>query len=152
MALLFATLQFLDATRTMLDSYFFRAQRQDLTVTFTEPRNEDVLYALAQIPGVIRVEPARGVPVKLRSGNRVERAAIESTADRPELSMHIDSHGNEAALPLRGLMLSRQLADKLQVKAGNRVTVELLGGRRTVSTMPVAGSSPPASACRLERS
>ena len=66
--LLFSTIQFLDSSRTMLDSFFFRAQRQDLTVTFTEPRNEDVLFALAQIPGVLRVEPnsRRGGESKLR--------------------------------------------------------------------------------------
>ena len=42
-ALLFATLQFLDASRTMVDSFFLRGQRQDLTVAFVEPRHEDVL-------------------------------------------------------------------------------------------------------------
>lgn len=136
--LLFSTTQFLDSSRTMLDSYFFRAQRQDLTVTFTEPRNEQALFALAQIPGVLRVEPIRGVAVKIGHGNRIERAAIESARPNSQLSMRIDREGAALAMPASGLMLSRQLADKLAVRAGENVQVEMLGGRRTRLTMPVA--------------
>jgi len=139
LALLFATLQFLDSSRAMLDSYFFRAQRQDLSVTFTEPRNEDVLYELEQLPGVLRVEPVRGVPVKLSFANRMERTAVESTSEEAMLSARIDSLGDELALPSAGLMLSRQLADKLGVTAGEIAHVELLGGRQTQLDLPVAG-------------
>jgi len=35
-------------------------------------------------------------------------------------------------------MLSRQLADQLSVSAGDRVLVELLGGRRTRTMQPVS--------------
>lgn len=136
--LLFATMQFLDSSRTMLDSFFFRAQRQDLTVTFTEPRNEDALFALAKIPGVLRVEPTRSVAVKISHGNRIERAAIESARPDSQLSLRIDGRGTAIDLPVAGLMLSRQLADKLAVHSGNRVQVEMLGGRRTLLTLPVA--------------
>jgi putative ABC transport system permease protein len=136
--LLFATTQFLDSSRTMLDSFFFRAQRQDLTVIFTEPRNETVLFALAHIPGVLRVEPTRGVAVKISHGNRTERTAIESARADSQLSMRIDNDGSAIALPVSGLMISRQLADKLAVRAGDRVIVEMLGGRRTTLTLPVA--------------
>ena len=48
--LLFSMMQFLDASTSMLDTFFFRAQRQDLSVSFTEPRNADVLDELARIP------------------------------------------------------------------------------------------------------
>ena len=136
--LLFATTQFLDSSRTMLDSYFFRAQRQDLTVTFTEPRNEAALFALAQIPGILRVEPTRGVAVRISHGNRTERTVIESAAADSRLSLRIDRDGRTFALPVSGLMLSRHLADKLGVQAGERVVVHMLGGLGTEKTMPVA--------------
>lgn len=136
--LLFSTVQFLDSSRAMLDSFFFRAQRQDLTITFIEPRRQDVLFALAQLPGVLRVEPTRAVAVKIGHGNRSERTAIESTRADSLLSARIDQNGSEIALPVSGLMLSRQLADKLKVGAGDRVQVELLGGRRTRQTLTVA--------------
>jgi len=138
MALLFSNMQFLDSSRTMLDSYFFRAQRQQLTVTFVEARNDDVLYALAQMPGVQRVEGTRAIAVKISHGHLSERSAIESADAHSVLTARIDSDGSEIALPPAGLMLSRQLAEQLDVHAGGKVLVEMLGGRRTRSFQPVA--------------
>lgn len=137
MGLLFATMQFVDASRTMIDSWFLRSQRQDLTITFIEPRNEAVLHALAQMPGVLRVEPTRAVAAKISHGNRTERGAIESAPEGAVLTARIDGDGQAIDLPPAGLMLSRQLADKLGVKTGERVTVEMLGGRRTRAFLPV---------------
>lgn len=133
LGLLFATMQFIDASRTMIDQFFARGQHQDLTVTFTEPRNEGVVYELAQLPGVQRVETTRAIPVKLHYRNRSERTAIESADPDAMLTARIDSSGAEIALPPSGLMLSRQLASQLGVRAGDAVLVEQLGGRRTRS-------------------
>lgn len=138
LALLFATLQFLDSSRAMLDSHFFRAQRQDMTVTFTEPRNEDVLYELEQMRGVLRAEPVRGAPVKLSFLSRTERTVIETAREDAVLSARIDAAGNELGLPPAGLMLSSRLAEKLAVAAGDNVQVDLLGGRQTQLDLPVA--------------
>ncbi|MCB5425954.1 FtsX-like permease family protein [Altererythrobacter sp. CC-YST694] len=138
MGLLFATLQFLDSSRTMLDSFFFRSQRQDLTVTFTEPRNTAAVRALAQIPGVLRVEPLRAVPVILRNGTHSRRTAIESVSPEARLTARIDSDGSEIAVPPGGVMLSRQLADKLALRAGEPVEVEQLGGRHIRMALPVS--------------
>ena len=134
-ALLFATLQFLDASRTMIDSFFLRGQQQDLTVTFIEPRNERALYELRQIPGVLRVEPVRAV--QLSNGNLTERTAIESARPDSQLTARIDADGSVIELPPAGLMLSRQLADQLSIRAGDRVEVQMLGGRRTETLLPV---------------
>jgi putative ABC transport system permease protein len=139
MGLLFATMQFIDSSRTMLDGYFYRSQRQDLTVTFIEPRSEAVLHALRQLPGVIRAEAIKAVPVKLSRGNRVERGAIESAPPDSLLTARIDQKGHEIALPPAGLMLSRQMANKLAVRSGDRILVQMLGGRRTRALLPVAG-------------
>lgn len=137
MGLLFATLQFLDSSRTMLDSFFFRSQRQDLTVTFTEPRNAAAIHALAQIPGVLRAEPIRAVPAVLRRETNSRRTAIESVSPETTLTARIDRSGSEITAPPGGLMLSRQLADKLGVRAGEPLEVEQLGGRHTRMVLPV---------------
>ena len=136
--LLFATLQFLDASRTLLDSYFMRGQKQDFTVTFVEARNEDAIFDLETIPGVLRVEPMRAFPAKLTNGTRSERAAIESVDPRSQLRARIDSSGNEVTLPPAGLTLSRQLADELAAAPGDLIEVDILAGRRTKLFLPVA--------------
>lgn len=137
--LLFATLQFIDSSRTMLDTWFLRAQRQDLTVALIESRNEDALFALAQVPGVLAVEPANSVAVRIAHGARAERAALEGIVPGARLSQRIDAEGRVLAPPAAGLMLSRQLADKLAVRAGERVEVQLLGGLQTVLELEVTG-------------
>lgn len=137
MGLLFATLQFIDSSKFMLESYFFRAQQQDISVTFTEARNEDVLFELAQTPGVLRVEPVRGLSVEMSSGNRLERTALEAIPPDAKLTARIDQDGNVIEMPPGGLMLSRQLADQLRVEAGDNVYVKMLGGRRTEAMLPV---------------
>lgn len=137
MGLLFATLQFIDASRAMLDQFFARSQHQDLTVTFTEARNRDVIHALAQLPGVLRVEPTRAIPVQMRLGNRSERTALESVDPESRLTARIDINGQEIALPPAGLMLSRRLADQLAANVGDVIRIEQLGGRRTQLAEPV---------------
>ncbi|HEY6868372.1 MAG TPA: ABC transporter permease, partial [Novosphingobium sp.] len=137
MGLLFATLQFVDASRAMLDQFFSRTQQQDLTVTFTEPRNEDVIFALSQIPGVIRVETSRAIPVILHLRNRNKRTAIEGAEPDARLSARIDSRGREVSLPPAGIMLSRQLANQLDAKIGDRIEVEMLGGNRAHTVQPL---------------
>lgn len=138
LGLLFATIQFIDGSRAMLDNYFFRAQRQDISVTFNEAQNEQVLMELASLPGVIRVEAARAVPAVLRKGQRSERVAIEATGEGDRLTARVDADGFEVPVPASGLMLSRALAAKLDLAPGDRAEVELLGGRQTRTTLTVA--------------
>ena len=137
MALLFSTLQFIDSSEFMLESYFFRSQQQDISVTFTEARNEDVILELRQMPGVLRVEPVRALSVEMSHGNRLERTALEAIPPDAKLSARIDQDGNTIEMPPGGLMLSHQLADQLHVKAGDNVYVKMLGGRRTEAMLPV---------------
>lgn len=138
LGLLFSTLQFIDSSSAMLDDYFHRAQRQDITVSFIERRNEDVIYALESIPGVIAVEPINALPVRLSSGNRSKRTAIETAAPDARLTARIDARGKEIALPAAGLMLSKPLADRLGVSAGDQVNVEVLTGNRTRAMLPIS--------------
>ncbi len=140
LGLLFSTVQFVDASRTMLDDFFFRAQRQDLTVTFIEPRNEDVLYELTSIEGVIAVEATRATPVRLSFGSKSERTVIESASADATMMARVDSGGGEVGLPPAGLILSRQLAQQLGVAVGQSVQVELLAGRRITREMKVSAT------------
>ena len=138
MGLLFATVQFHDSSSFMIRTFFVRAQSQDLTVTFTHPRNHGALHELAALRGVIRVEAVRAVPVRLSHANRTERASIESVSPQSLLSARIDGNGTRIDLPPQGLMLSRQLASQLGVRAGTAVMVEVLDGERTSSTHRVS--------------
>jgi putative ABC transport system permease protein len=128
--LLVATLQFFDSVAIMIDSFFFRAQRQDVTVRFVELRADPVRGEVARMPGVLRAELRRGVGVKLTRGPRSKRVAILGVDPGSQLSQQVDALGNTIDLPPSGLLLSKRLAEHLQAEVGDLVAVEVLQGRR----------------------
>jgi putative ABC transport system permease protein len=137
LGLLFTTIQFIDATNAMLDTYFFRTQHEDISVALSESRQLSVVHDMMRQPGVLYVEPQRAVPVRLTHGQFEERAAIESTSNADRLSERIDSDGAPVYVPPGGLVLTKVLADKLEVRAGEVVHVEMLQGKRVQADMVV---------------
>jgi len=128
-----------DALDFMLDAQFNVAQRQDITLTYVEPRPAKALYEAQHLPGVIHVEPFRAVPARLRFNHRDRRVAIMGLPDRPQLQRLIDDELHEVDLPPEGMMLSEKLARVLQLKLGDLATIEVLEGSRPVVRVPVAG-------------
>jgi putative ABC transport system permease protein len=138
-AVLITSMQWLDAIEHMVDVYFRKAQSQDVTMIFAEPRSIDVTYAVARLPGVRTVEPMRIVPAKLRFGWREQRESLQALPMQQRLYRVYDAKGTALTLPPEGLMISSMLAEMLQVQRGDRITVEILEGRREVLQIPVAG-------------
>ena len=87
--------------------------------------------SLARIPGVLQVEPGRRVAVRFIHGQRSETGAgRRARASPPELQRVIDVDGRQALAGRDGLLMSDRLADKLGLRAGDTVTVEMREGRR----------------------
>lgn len=138
--LLFSTLQFIDASKVMLDVFFGDAQRQDMTVTLVEPLGSNVVFELASLPGVIAAEPGRAIAVRLGREGHSERVALEGAPDNAELVARVDRAGKVVPVPPEGVMLSGMLARQLDVSMGGVVEVEMLGGRGTRTTLPVTAT------------
>ena len=128
---------FLDSIDVLMDLQFYVTQRQDVTVTFVEPRSARSLYELQRLPGVVAVEPLRAVPARLRAGPKSRQVSIMGLVERPRLNRVVDAVEGPVALPSSGLVLSLKLAEILGVKEGDPVTVEVLEGRRPIVTAPV---------------
>jgi putative ABC transport system permease protein len=136
-ALLIGTLFFIDAMEEMMASYFDVANHQDMQVSFVEPRTRAAFFALLRAPGVLDAEPYRNVPVRLRYGHLEERAALTGLPLDARLSRMVDANMNPVIPPPSGLVLSRDLADKLDIDAGERLTIEATEGRRPVFEIAV---------------
>jgi putative ABC transport system permease protein len=54
----------------MIDTIWFRADRQDATLTFAADRSQDAIREVARLPGVIAAEPFRAEAATLRNGHR----------------------------------------------------------------------------------
>jgi putative ABC transport system permease protein len=116
---------------------FYDVQRFDLSVSTVEPVSTDMVHELASLPGVYVVEPQRNVAARLRSRNHSRRVGISGLPRDSRLKRLIDKYGDEIQMPPEGLVLSRKLADVLDVKAGETVRVEVLQDKRPTADVPV---------------
>ena len=121
-----------------LDTTFTVVDRSDLTISFAGPIERGALHEIATRDGVWQAEPVRFVPAILRNGRHTHRGSIQGQPTDARLSRAIDS--DKQAIPMRedGLILSTTLAAKLDIRAGDRITVEVRDGRRPTLELPVA--------------
>lgn len=138
-AVLVISLHWLDAITHMVQVYFFDAQHQDVTVALTDPQSIEITRDFARMPGVQAVEPARMLSVRFRNGTREKRESISALSSEAWLQPAYDAKGEVVPVPPEGLVLSEKLAELLDVRRGESVTVEVLEGRRPVREVPVAG-------------
>jgi putative ABC transport system permease protein len=119
-----------DSLDEMIRVQFRMAQRDDVSVDFNEVRSPAALHALASMPGVLRVEGYRNLPVRLRAGAAWKKTVITGLAPGGELRRLLDEREQAIALPPQGLVLSKKMSELLGVRVGNLVQVEVMQGRQ----------------------
>jgi len=129
-ALLITALFSVDSVEFMIDVSYFQTDRQDATLTLTERQGIGVIDSIAHLPGVMRVEPYRVVPSKLRHGHLERKVAIYGKPRDMELSRVLDADFRAVTLPPTGLMVNSRVAELLGVRRGDTIEVEVLEGRR----------------------
>ncbi|MDP3084910.1 MAG: ABC transporter permease [Rubrivivax sp.] len=128
---------FRDAIEFIVDTQFTLVMRNDVAVWSVEAVPGSAAGELQRLPGVATVESSRFVPVTLINGHRRERTLLRGYAAAPELYRIIDAHNRETLASGNGLVLTDRLADKLGLRIGDRVQVEVLEGRPRLLTLPV---------------
>jgi putative ABC transport system permease protein len=137
-AVLLIGFAFIDVMTVLIDEQFVRAMRQDVTLTFVEPRSADAVHNVERLPGVIAVEPLRVVPARLRVGHRHRTLTVTGLVDAPTLNRVVERDGGVLSLPAHGLVLSKMLGEILGVGPGGTVRLEVLEGVRPVRDVRVA--------------
>lgn len=126
------------ALDVIVDLQFEQAQREDLSVSFVRPVDGRVAGELAHLPGVLRVETERVVPVRVRKGQRSRETAITGLAPDADLRRVVEWPRRIVEIPPEGLLLSATLARILDVDVGDSVVVEVLEGDRRSREVRVA--------------
>ncbi len=130
---------FVDAVQTMNDLQFRGVQREDLTVVFQEPLSSDARHAVAALPGVLLAEPFRVAPVRLRFEHAERRVPLFGLVPGHELRRVLGADGRPHELAPDGVILTEKLGSILGVAPGDRLTVEVLEGKRAQRELVVAG-------------
>ena len=128
---------FRDAIDHIVDSTFHLSMRSDVNVWMAEPVDALAQLQMARLPGVHLVEPARSVAVRMTHGHRSERVGLQGVSQGAQLQRIIDVDGRQSPVPATGLLLTDRLADKLGVRVGDTVQVEVLEGRQRTLDVPV---------------
>lgn len=126
-----------DAIDHIVQTQFNLAMRSDVIVWMAEATSDTARHDLARLPGVLTVESGRDVPVRFVNGHRSERGSIQGYAQQPELRRIIDVDGRLTASTADGLVLTDRLANKLGLRVGDSVRVEVLEGRRQTLSVRV---------------
>ncbi|XWN34500.1 MAG: ABC transporter permease [Devosia sp.] len=137
-AVLLASFWSFGSVAFFIDVTFFQSERQDATINFSSEEPLDALYDVTRLPGVLRGEPYRSIPIKLRHGPVMRRVAISAIPPDPQLSRVLDSEFRPVSPPREGIALTEALANILNASPGDIVEVELVerGGR--LVDLPVA--------------
>ena len=128
---------FRDAIDHIVDTTFHLSMRSDVNVWMAEPVDALAQLQLARLTGVHLVEPTRSVAVRITHGHRSERVGLQGVSQGAQLQRIIDVDGRQSPVPATGLLLTDRLADKLGVRVGDTVQVEVLEGRQRMLDVPV---------------
>ncbi|MFL5248295.1 MAG: ABC transporter permease [Myxococcales bacterium] len=129
-----------DSLALFFDKQFRLIQREDVAVEFGRSVPAGAVHELEAIPGVLRAEPVRYVPVRLRSGHLRYDTAVQGLGRDADLRRIVDASGRPIALPSDALFVSPELARRLELGRGDEVRLETLDGTGRTRTVRVAGT------------
>lgn len=127
-----------DSVSNYFEATFQREQRQDLTVTFRRPVAPRVVDELSRVPGVLRAEGVRAVPVRVRHQHRKRDSLLMAMPPNATLRQLVGHGGHETPVPESGVLMTSALARLLDLAVGDRVQLELLEGERATVEPRVA--------------
>jgi len=129
-----------DALDFIIDFQFRQVQRQDLWVNLSEASPPDAVHDFQHLPGVMRVEAFRALPVRIRSGPRSRRMTIMGLEPQRNIYRIMDQSGLEPDLTNDGLVVSLKLAELLGLNIGDFAQVEVLEGKRPAVQVRIVGT------------
>lgn len=139
LALLVMSQHFPISMNHIVDVTFGVAQRMDATLSFAETADDKILAEVSRLPGVLSVEPVRGVEVIMSAGGRERRDTILGLPANAYLYRVLDENLASVAMRDDGITLPVNLAAKLGVSVGDRIRVQATDGKRAVADLMVTG-------------
>jgi len=139
-ALVVATMSGLDAMDYLLRYEFELVAQQDLTVALRDPRGGWAVREFGGLPRVAETEAQLSVVCDLSNGPYRKRIGITGLVPGNRLFTPLDAAGQPIITPDEGLVLSRKLAETLDVEPGDTVRLRPLIARRQEVEAVVVGT------------
>ena len=139
-AILIVGFYFFDAIDYLVQVQFHTAQRDDVMISFYEPRGGQARYDVNHLTGVLHSETFRIVPARLRFGHRSKRIGLQGLEPASDLRRVVGRSFDVAPIPSEGVLLTTKLAEILGTRIGDTVQVEVLEGERRKKELQVVGT------------
>jgi putative ABC transport system permease protein len=127
-----------DAIDRMIEIQFTLVERGNTAITFPHPLDRRIIGDLMREPGVLAAEGQRIVPVRFRAGHRTYLTSVIGLPARGELRRPHDKVLRPIEIAPEGITLTRLLAERLGVAAGETMTIEVMEGKRLKRDLPVS--------------
>jgi putative ABC transport system permease protein len=128
-----------DGIAYLMDFQWSLAQRQQVTLSLTEPESSSALSDMQHLPGVIDAEPFRTVAARLWHEHHERRVSITGLPGKARLNRLLNEKGQPVALPPTGVVLSTKLAEILDIKRGDVIHTDVQEGIRPAFDAIVSG-------------
>ncbi|WP_339735419.1 FtsX-like permease family protein [uncultured Gimesia sp.] len=135
--LLLVTFSMYDSAFALLDFQYDKLLLSDIDIGFKDDHDYSAFYESQQIPGVDYAEPLFQVGCTLKNGIHEKKVGIIGILSDARLTIPRDTAGARVEVPQTGILVTRKLADILQVQAGDSIKMIPVSGDRIARQVPV---------------
>lgn len=126
-----------DAIYALFDTLFTNSKKYDLQVSLVEATDEAARFEIESIPGVFQSEAIRSIPVRASHKQHQRLVGILASDPPSHLAPLVTVTGHKVPLPRTGAMISRKLAEVLDLQVGDQMTAVVLEEDRETLTLPI---------------
>ncbi len=135
--LLLVTFSMYDSAFALLNFQYDKLLLSDIDITFKDDHDYSAFYETQKISGVDFAEPLFQVGCTLKNGIHEKKVAITGIINQARLTIPRDTAGNKVTVPETGILVTRKLAEILQIQAGDSIEMIPVTGDRTSRRVPV---------------
>jgi putative ABC transport system permease protein len=122
----------------LINFQFQLVTRSDMDLRFKDELGRPAFYEARELPGVDYAEPQFDVSCTFVNGPNRRRGGISGLVPGSRLTMPRDVDGHRIRIPDSGLAMSSKLAQLLELRRGDLVTIIPTRGRRDPLHVPIA--------------
>ncbi|MHC4695643.1 MAG: ABC transporter permease [Planctomycetota bacterium] len=137
-SIIFTSLVLYDSTFLLIDFQFERVAHSDVDVGMRDEQSRAALLESRSLPGVDYAEPLLALTCKLRNGPQMRRVTITALHSKHRLTTPVQDDLTPIEIPPSGLVLSKKLAEILDVSVGSSLELTPVRGRRDTVWVKVA--------------
>lgn len=136
-SLIVSTLGMVDSLDYIMNYTFDKVAHQDVTVSLRDPEGRRSASELRDLPTIREAEPQLSVACDVANGPFRKRIGVTGLPPGNRLFTPLDGADQPIVVADEGLVLSKKLAEMLNVRAGDQVRLRPLIGRRQEVVAPV---------------